>query len=550
MIMMIEQNSNYAYKVKYMENPTFDKVRELSSKFYRELPQALQDELYETLNRGVDILDSEPQMTAYLYAFGRMHQAKLKYAFSKLSEDFLEIPEINIIDYGCGQALGTMCYADFLRDNGCSQKVKTITLIEPSEICIKRAALHASVFFPNAEIKTINKSFNILNNVDFSGEEDIPTLHILSNVLDVLDFDIVKFAKVIDSITYDDDQFVCVGPYFNYPEKDKRMAKFCSLLDGDNYYSESFDKYEFDEDKPWTAQILCFSIFDEEAYKLWAEVTQIGINNGIEDEYGVVYSKDGDRLLKCNNSKLKTYSIKSGTKEICYRAFELCSLLGQISIPNSVTKIGDQAFLACKSLKQIKIPNSVTSIGYEAFSQCESLQQITLPDSVTSIGPSAFCRCTSLQEITIPNSVIRIDYWTFYGCTSLCDITIPNSVTAIGDHAFSKCESLQHIIFPDSLRCIMHFAFEECKSLQTITIPDSVNHISSGAFSRCKSLHQITIPNSVTEIGDEIFFESAFKDCESLQKIIIPKGSTKRFQEMLDKELWDKLVEKQNQTNK
>ena len=136
--MMIEQNTNYAYKLKYMDNPTFGKVRDLSTKFYRELPQALQDELFEALNRGIDILDSEPQMTAYLFAFGKMHQAKLNYAFGKLPKEFLEQPEINIIDYGCGQALGTMCYADFLRENGYMQKAKTIALIEPSEICLKR----------------------------------------------------------------------------------------------------------------------------------------------------------------------------------------------------------------------------------------------------------------------------------------------------------------------------------------------------------------------------------------------------------------------------
>ena len=82
---VIEQNTNYAYKLKYMDNPTFDKVRNLSTKFYRELPQALQDELFEALNRGIDILDSEPQMTTYLYAFGPMHHAKLNYAFKQLA---------------------------------------------------------------------------------------------------------------------------------------------------------------------------------------------------------------------------------------------------------------------------------------------------------------------------------------------------------------------------------------------------------------------------------------------------------------------------------
>lgn len=258
--MIIEQNTNYAYKLKYMENPTFDKVRDLAIKFMRELPKQLQDELYEALNRGVDILDSEPQMVTYLYAFGPMHQAKLNYAFKHLPEEFLEQPEINIIDYGCGQALGTMCYADFLRENGYSQKVKTITLIEPSEMCLKRAALHASVFFPDAEIKTVNKSFDELVENDICCDEDFLTLHILSNVLDILDFDLETFADLIEGQINGYNQFVCVGPYFNYSDKDDRMDDFCSLLNGDSYYDESFDKYEFDEDKAWTAQILCFSV--------------------------------------------------------------------------------------------------------------------------------------------------------------------------------------------------------------------------------------------------------------------------------------------------
>ena len=156
---MIEQSTNYAFKLKYIEQPCFDEVRKLAVKFMLELPQQLRDELHEALKRGVDILDSEPLMVTYLHSFGPMHQAKLQYAFDKLNEEFLQQKEINIIDYGCGQAIGTMCYADFLRENGYSQKVKTITLIEPSELCLKRAALHVSLFFPNAKIITVNKKF-------------------------------------------------------------------------------------------------------------------------------------------------------------------------------------------------------------------------------------------------------------------------------------------------------------------------------------------------------------------------------------------------------
>ena len=140
--MMIEQNTNYAYKLKYMQNPSFDKVRDLATQFFLELPEQLRNELYESLKRGVDLLDSEPLMVTYLFSYGQMHQAKLNYAFGKMPEDILQQDEINIIDYGCGQALGTICYADFLREKGYSQKVKQITLIEPSEMVLKRATLH------------------------------------------------------------------------------------------------------------------------------------------------------------------------------------------------------------------------------------------------------------------------------------------------------------------------------------------------------------------------------------------------------------------------
>ena len=58
-----------------------------------------------------------------------------------------------------------------------------------------------------------------------------------------------------------------------------------------------------------------------------------------------------------------------------------------------VTMIGDSAFEECTSLTEIVIPDSVTDIGYSAFCNCNSLTSITMPDSVTSIGECAFEGC-------------------------------------------------------------------------------------------------------------------------------------------------------------
>lgn len=317
--MLIEQKTSYAYKLKYLENPTFDKVRGFAKSFIDDLPKELVDELYSQLERGVVQIDSEPQMLVYLYSFGNMHQAKLNKAFENIPEILFDQPEINIIDYGCGQAIGTMCYVDFIRQKGVSQKVKRVTLIEPSEICLKRAALHVSAFCPDAEIVTINKTFDDLDAADIVCEEEIPTLHILSNVLD-LDFDLERFAELINDYLKGYNQFVCVGPYFGFSDKDKRMENLYLLLDGDENFCKIYDKYELNPNRPWTAQIRCFSIGELEE-ELSTRKTDEDIENGFEDEYGVVYSRDGKRLLKCKNEKLKIYIVKNGTKVICDYAF-------------------------------------------------------------------------------------------------------------------------------------------------------------------------------------------------------------------------------------
>lgn len=59
---MIEQTTTYAYKLKYLENSTFDKVKNFAKKFVDELPKSLVDDLYNAINRDVDVLETEPEM--------------------------------------------------------------------------------------------------------------------------------------------------------------------------------------------------------------------------------------------------------------------------------------------------------------------------------------------------------------------------------------------------------------------------------------------------------------------------------------------------------
>ena len=111
-----------------------------------------------------------------------------------------------------------------------------------------------------------------------------------------------------------------------------------------------------------------------------------------------------------------------------------------IAIKEGTTVIADYAFQRCTAVTSVTIPNSVTSIGDSAFEGCTGLTSVTLGNGVTSIGDDAFADCTGLTSVTIGNGVTSIGRRAFEDCSSLTSIIIPESVTSIGDEAFYGCK--------------------------------------------------------------------------------------------------------------
>ena len=167
------------------------------------------------------------------------------------------------------------------------------------------------------------------------------------------------------------------------------------------------------------------------------------------------------------------------------------------TVTNGEAMIGDGMSVAISTSTpgEVAIPSTlggfpVTSIGHNAFQDCSGLTRVEIPNSVTSIGSSAFRGCRGLTSVTIPDGVTRINSEVFYECHGLTSVTIPNSVTNIGGNAFRWCTGLTSVTIPDSVTSIGYEAFYACQSLQSLTLPDSVTSFGVNCFERCPAIYR------------------------------------------------------------
>ena len=262
---LIENWTNYSMRLRKTSKPDFFKIRNLSSEFVTKLPQEAQDELYNEMNRGTLPLGSEPEMSMYMFAYGKMHYEKLLRAFEQIPNTFFE-NEIEIIDYGCGQAMGLIAYADYINQKGYNQKITKITLIEPSKLTIGRAILHANQIFPTVTVNAICKSLDDLVDADIQTDANTQNLHIFSNIIDVELFSINKLSDFIKQ-TYDgNNQFVCVSPFFgSTSSRANRLDEFMNLMAVSNVYSEDLGKNDWING--WTCSIRVFQLNNNELEK-------------------------------------------------------------------------------------------------------------------------------------------------------------------------------------------------------------------------------------------------------------------------------------------
>lgn len=267
-----------------------------------------------------------------------------------------------------------------------------------------------------------------------------------------------------------------------------------------------------------------------------------------------------------SRNNLKELIMEYGITNIGSSAFEGCTGLTSITIPDSVKTIDYFAFSGCTGLTSITIGDGVTNIRDYVFYNCTNLTNVSLPNHIMDFGEgaietarfyqdennwqngvlyidnhlvkakatitasysikpgtkyidnNAFAGVTSLSFIEIPESTIAIGDYAFNYCTGLIEVEIDNGVTKIGNNAFRFCAGLTMINFGISVETIGASAFEGCTSLKSVDLPDSVETINSKAFYGCTGLLELKIPVSAK-------FYSAFGYCKNIKRLVLSKGN-------------------------
>lgn len=302
-----------------------------------------------------------------------------------------------------------------------------------------------------------------------------------------------------------------------------------------------------------------------------AKLTEVPTGTFKNTPLSTIIFKNQDDICKIGkgafaNTTLTAYPLTncSQTVIIDKSAFEGCTQLASLKLPDNVTYVGDRAFSNCTALKDLTTGAKCGLIGHQAFEGCSSLTSIKLNGGLGYIGHQAFKDCISLvngpdmpstlsfkasgtafsnSSAAVMNQYIEAEdsmaeatneylignsytakvygdgkstaYGLFEGCTALRKVTLPESSSMIPQDYCKGCTSLTSITFDkDQLReGIQDGAFSGCVNLQETAIEIVPRYIGREAFKNCSALRQI--PNNKTEV----VAGSAFENCTSLHDI-------------------------------
>ncbi len=170
-----------------------------------------------------------------------------------------------------------------------------------------------------------------------------------------------------------------------------------------------------------------------------------------------------------------------------------------------------------------------TDIPLAAFNNCSFIETIYIPNEVTGIDGYAFQNCLNLRRLNseqdglynLPKGLEKMSNYVFYNNALLEKVSVGTEIASIGDYAFSGCNLLSEfnsnngneLIIPNGITSIGKYAFQNILLVTKVVVPETVANIGLGTFQGCNSIEDITLPfvgNSLTAKNYDAVFGYVF----------------------------------------
>ena len=191
------------------------------------------------LKHGIDLLASDVALNCYMSAYGDMHVTKCRAAMMNFPFNALQ-GSIEIVDWGCGQGIGSATIIEVLRQRNLLQWLRKVTLIEPSRNAIERANDNIRTLTEGTVEIDMKNLFLPVNGITEGetlssiGYRYNNVIHVLSNILDVTTIDLGAVARMVAS-AHSKHFVLCIGPKNGAAY---RIETFCSVFGEQNYFSQ------------------------------------------------------------------------------------------------------------------------------------------------------------------------------------------------------------------------------------------------------------------------------------------------------------------------
>lgn len=289
-----------AYKddISALQEVSFDNIRRVAYNDIINLSDEERTEIYDSLNHGVNLLNTDIQMKCYLYSFGRMHQAKVFKALSCIKSSVFAANDFDVVDWGCGQGLATVCFFDYLKKQHISNRVQKVTLIEPSDAARERAAIHVSAYLgKTGKIIELGKYLDNVSEIDIKGDSPV-TYHFFSNILDIDSIDLKMLAEKVGRNVQGQHYFFCISPMNN---GNRRIDRFYEYFNApETFMNESQSEYRYSQNaQPCSYNIKVFKLENN-------QINLVAVDYYPDTQFFAAYQLDAIRnIFKTEDEELQ-----------------------------------------------------------------------------------------------------------------------------------------------------------------------------------------------------------------------------------------------------